>query len=132
MLTHHNPEGLFSSPHFSQAVEIPAGARLLVVGGQNGVDDTGQLVGEDAASQCRRALENVRTAVEGAGGSFADVAKWTILATSRDHIEAGVAAFAEVWDLSQPPPAITVAIVSSLGPPGAVVEVEALAALPPA
>jgi enamine deaminase RidA (YjgF/YER057c/UK114 family) len=130
MLVHHNPDGLFASPQFSQAVEIPAGARLLFVGGQNGVDETGQLVGPDAASQCKRALENVRTAVEGAGGSFADVAKWTILTTSREHIDAGVGAFLEVWGTENPPPAITVAIVTDLGPVGALVEVEAVAALP--
>jgi enamine deaminase RidA (YjgF/YER057c/UK114 family) len=130
MIIHHNPEGLFASPQFSQAVEIPAGARLLFVGGQNGVDETGQLVGPDAASQTKRALENVRTAVEGAGGSFADVAKWTILTTSRDHINAGVTAFLEVWGTENPPPAITVAIITDLGPEGALVEVEAVAALP--
>lgn len=131
-LVHHNPDGLFTSPAVSQAVEVPAGARLLFVGGQNGVDETGQLVGPDAAAQTKRALENVRTAVEGAGGTLADVAKWTILTTSRDHIDAGVAAFGEVWDRSWPPPAITVAIVTSLGPEGALVEVEAVAALKPA
>jgi enamine deaminase RidA (YjgF/YER057c/UK114 family) len=130
MIIHHNPEGLFASPQFSQAVEIPAGARLLFIGGQNGVDETGQLVGPDAASQTKRALENVRTAVEGSGGSFADVAKWTILTTSRDHINAGVAAFLEVWGTENPPPAITVAIISDLGPEGALVEIEAVAALP--
>jgi enamine deaminase RidA (YjgF/YER057c/UK114 family) len=130
VIIHHNPDGLFASPQFSQAVEIPAGARLLFVGGQNGVDETGQLVGPDAASQTKRALENVRTAVEGSGGSFADVAKWTILTTSREHIQAGVAAFVEVWGTENPPPAITVAIVTDLGPEGALVEVEAVAALP--
>jgi enamine deaminase RidA (YjgF/YER057c/UK114 family) len=130
MITHHNPKGLFASPQFSQAVEIPAGARLLFVGGQNGVDETGQLVGPDAASQTKRALENVRTAVEGSGGLFANVAKWTILTTSRDHINAGVTAFLEVWGSENPPPAITVAIISDLGPEGALVEIEAVAALP--
>jgi enamine deaminase RidA (YjgF/YER057c/UK114 family) len=130
MIIHRNPEGLFASPQFSQAVEIPAGARLLFVGGQNGVDETGRLVGPDAASQTKRALQNVRTAVEGSGGSFADVAKFTILTTSRDHIEAGAAAFLEVWGTENPPPAITVAIISDLGPEGALVEVDAVAALP--
>jgi enamine deaminase RidA (YjgF/YER057c/UK114 family) len=130
MINHHNPNGLFVSPQFTQAVEVPSDARLLFVGGQNGVDETGQLIGLDAASQTKRALQNVRTAVEGSGGSFADVAKMTILTTSRDHIEAGAAAFLEVWGTKNPPPAITVAIVSDLGPEGAVVEVEAVAALP--
>jgi 2-iminobutanoate/2-iminopropanoate deaminase len=34
-----------------------------------------------------------------------------------------------VWDRDVPPPAITVQIVSGLGPVGAVVEIEAIAAL---
>jgi hypothetical protein len=35
-----------------------------------------------------------------------------------------------VWGTENPPPAITVAIISDLGPEGALVEVEAVAALP--
>ena len=129
-VTHHNPAGLFQSPAFSQAVEVPAGMSLLFVGGQNGVDETGQLVGVGAGVQATRALANVRTAVEAAGATVADIVKWTILVTDRAHIPAGVAAFQAFWDAAAPPPAITVQIVSGLGAdPSFMVEVEAVAAI---
>ncbi len=130
LVTHHNPPGLFRSPAFSQAVEVPAGLSLLFIGGQNGVDEAGQLVGEGADVQAAKALENVRTAVEAAGGAVADIVKWTILVTDRRHIPAGVAAFQAFWDADAPPPAITVQIVAGLGAdPTYVVEVEAVAAI---
>ncbi len=33
-----NPEGMHRNPAYSQGIAIPAGARLLLVGGQNAVD----------------------------------------------------------------------------------------------
>jgi enamine deaminase RidA (YjgF/YER057c/UK114 family) len=118
------------SAAFSQAVEVPAGLSLLFVGGQNGVDESGRLVGDGADVQSAKALENVRTAVEAVGGSVADIVKWTVLVTDRAHIPAGVAAFQAFWDADQPPPAITVQIVAGVGAdPTYLVEVEAVAAL---
>ena len=48
-----NPETMASNPAFSQAVRIPAGHDLIVIGGQNGVDASGAVVGDDLRSQTR-------------------------------------------------------------------------------
>ena len=44
-ITHLNPPSMHSSPAFSQGTIIPAGARILFVGGQNGVGADGKVVG---------------------------------------------------------------------------------------
>ena len=58
-ITHINPPSLFATPVFSQGTVTPAGARTLYVGGQNGVDASGQLVGESLAAQTEQAMKNV-------------------------------------------------------------------------
>ena len=127
--THINPEALHRSPWFTQAVRVPAGADLVFVGGQNGVGPDGVVVGPGVTEQARQAFLNLRTCLEAAGGGLSDVVKWTILAVEGTDVQAGLAAFAEVWPQEAAPPAITVAFVSALGPPGAVVEIEAVAAV---
>jgi enamine deaminase RidA (YjgF/YER057c/UK114 family) len=49
-----------SNPAFTQAVRIPAGHDLIVIGGQNGVDSSGNVVSGDIGDQARQALSNVR------------------------------------------------------------------------
>ena len=39
-IQHINPDGMLKSPAFSQGVIVPAGARTLLIGGQNGVGKT--------------------------------------------------------------------------------------------
>jgi enamine deaminase RidA (YjgF/YER057c/UK114 family) len=129
VIKHHNPDGLHRHPAFSQAVEIPRGASLVLIGGQNGVDETGQVVSNTTAGQTRRALENVRIAVEAAGGTIADIARWRVLLTDPAGAAAGFAEFAKFWDADSAPPAITVEVVAGLANPAFLVEIEATAAL---
>lgn len=102
----------------------------MLIGGQNGVDESGCVVADDVAGQTRRALENVRIAVESAGGTVADVARWRVLLTDPNGAAAGFAEFAEFWDAANAPPALTVEVVSGLADPKFLVEIEATAALP--
>lgn len=131
LLIHHNPAGLVQHPAFSQAVEVPPGARLLFIGGQNGTDASGSVVGDTVGAQTTQALANVQAAVEAAGGSVADIAKWTILTTDPAEIGSGFAAFQAFWDPAVRPPAISVQIVAGLANPEFLVEIEAVAALSP-
>lgn len=54
---HINPDGMLKSPAFSQGIIIPAGARTLLIGGQNGVDEKGQVVGRSLGEQTAKAVE---------------------------------------------------------------------------
>ncbi len=127
--THINPESLHSSPFFSQAVRVPAGADTIYVGGQNGVGPDGTVVGPGVGEQTRQAFRNLVACLEAAGADLTDVVRWTILVVDGSPIEEGIAVFGELWPDGAPPPAITVAMVADLGPEGALVEIEAVAAV---
>jgi enamine deaminase RidA (YjgF/YER057c/UK114 family) len=127
-IQHINPPGLHSSPAFTHAVRVPAGYDTILIGGQNGVGADGQVVGPGLAEQTRQALVNVAACLEGAGASLRDVVKWTILVAQGAPFHEGFTAFMEIWPADAPPPAITVAVVAALAVPGALVEIEAVAA----
>lgn len=130
VMTHINPEKLHTNPAFTQAVRVSAAADLVVVGGQNGVDASGAVVGPDLASQTRQALANLQECLTAAGANKEDVVKWTILVREGEPLQDGLTAFGEVWGWLPNLPAITVAYVSGFAVPDAVVEIEALAAVP--
>jgi enamine deaminase RidA (YjgF/YER057c/UK114 family) len=125
-----NPDALPKNPAFSQVVRVPAGWDTVHVGGQNGIGPDGTLAG-GVAEQTRQSLENLRTCLEAAGASITDVVKWTVLAVEGASVPEGFAAFGAFWPREAAPPAVTVAVVAGLAVPGALVEIEAVAAVPP-
>lgn len=128
--THVNPDSLHRSPAFSHAVRVPAGSDTVYVGGQNGTGPDGEVVGPGIGEQTRQAFENLRACLEAAGAELTDVVKWTILCVEGADMQEGFAASGEVWPADAEPPAITVAIVSGLAVPRALVEIEAVAVVP--
>ena len=124
-----NPPGLPANPAFSQAVRIPADADLVFVGGQNGIDANGSLAGPGLAEQTAAALANLDACLKAAGAQLRDVVAWSVLLTAGTSPREGFAAFTKAWPAETPPPTITVAIVSGLAIPGALIEIAATAAL---
>ena len=129
-ITHVNPDDLPRSSVYSHAVRVPAGHATIHVGGQDGVGPNGELVGPGLGEQARQALANVSACLEAAGASMADVVKWTILCVDGAPLAEGLCAFGEFWPQDAPPPALTVALVANLAVPGAMIEIEAVAAVP--
>jgi 2-iminobutanoate/2-iminopropanoate deaminase len=127
-LTHLNPDSMHRNPAFSQGVLVEGPGSLLVVGGQNGVDETGQVVSDDPVEQSKQALRNVLTVLETVGCTQADVAKLTIYLSADVDITAAYTASQEVWGSHAT--AITVLFVAALGRPECHVEIEALAQVP--
>lgn len=125
-----NPAQLHSNPAFTQAVRIPAGHDLIVVGGQNGVDSSGRVVSDDLAGQARQALNNLQACLAEANADLDHVVRWSIMIRDGAPLLEGFTAFTEVWGQRPNPPAITVAIVTGFAVPGALCEIEALAAVP--
>jgi enamine deaminase RidA (YjgF/YER057c/UK114 family) len=123
---HINPEGLHRSPAFSQAVVVEQPSKTIYIGGQNGVDADGKVVGPTLREQATQAFRNLATILESEGASLANIVHWTIAAVDGNSVGDGVAAFQEVWNPADPPPAITVHIVAGLGP-GVLVEIDAIA-----
>jgi len=126
-IIHLNPDTMHHNPAFSQAVVVSGSSRTIYVGGQNGVGKDGKLVGEDFASQTEQAYKNVLAALAAAGATQENVVKLTIYIAQGQDIREGFAAAQKVWGMH--PTAISVPIVSSLAYPGALVEIEAVAAV---
>ena len=123
---HINPEGLHRNPAYSQAVVVEQPSKTIYIGGQNGVDADGKIVGPTVGEQSAQTLRNIRTILESEGATLANVVHWRIAVTEGNSFAEGVAAFQEVWDPADPPPAITVHVVAGLNP-GFLVEIDAVA-----
>lgn len=119
---------MHASPAFSQGTIVPAGARMLYVGGQNGVGADGKVVGDTLTAQTEQALRNVLTVLAEAGASQEDVAKLTIHLVLGESADEGYAASLAVW--GPHPTAITVVAVPGFARPEFLVEIDAIAALP--
>jgi enamine deaminase RidA (YjgF/YER057c/UK114 family) len=125
---HINPAGLSRSPAFSQAVVVEQPAKTIYIGGQNGVDANGKVVGPTVGEQTSQALRNLATILESEGASLANIVHWSIAVVDGHPLAEGVAAFQQIWNPADPPPAITVHVVAGLGP-GFLVEIDAIAVL---
>ena len=123
------PAGLVVSPAFSHVAVVPPGATTIYVGGQNAVDETGALVGEDdVAAQATRALSNAVTALRAVDATVDDVVQWTVLFVDGVDLRAAYGAIAGEL-ASDEPPLVLGARVAGLGVPGALVEISAIAAV---
>lgn len=133
-VTVFNPEGL-PQPDFYRQVGVATGSKLVFLAGQVGRDADGNPVGDDSfADQVEQAFSNVATAVEAAGGSFADVADLTIYVVDWSpellpQLGEGVGRAAGRLGFDPLKP-VTLISVAGLGEQGLLVEVKATAVLP--
>jgi enamine deaminase RidA (YjgF/YER057c/UK114 family) len=130
-LQHINPDSMHKNPAFSQGIIIPAGARLLVIGGQNAVNAKGEVVGKgDIAAQTTQAVDNLITVLETAGGRLEDLVRVGLILREDADLMAGFNAWMQRAGKLKKPPTVTTAIVSKLAVPDYLIEVEAMAVLP--
>ena len=112
---------------FSNVARIDLGDRaLLLLAGQVGVDDAGELTApDDIRAQTERIFEVIGALLAAHGSSLAEVAHVRTFLTNMDDL----AGYAEVRRRYFPgtPPASTTVEVSRLFMPGVVVEVEVTA-----
>lgn len=126
MKTNHNPTTAFHGPgHYSHAVEVQAGARLLFVSGQLPVKPDGSLP-EDTEGQCKAAWSNVRSVLEESGFSISDLVKITMFLTNPDDRK--TANEVRKNFLGENAPASTGVVITSLADPQWRIEIEAIAA----
>ena len=111
---------------YSQAMKF---GEMLYISGQLPLDPaTGQLSAPDIEGQTRRVLENLKAILEFAGGGTASVVKTTVYLTSLLDFEMMNEVYAEYFPFR--PPARSTVEVAAL-PKGALVEIDAIAILPP-
>jgi len=125
-ITHINPDGLYKSPAFSQAV-VAGGGKTIYIGGQNGILPDGTMAGDNLASQTEQAYKNIIEILKTVGASQGNVVKQTIYVVKGQDIRDGYAATRKVW--GNFPTAISFAFVEKLGVPGALIEIEAIAVI---
>lgn len=127
-----NPDSLFSSLQhgFSQIVAA-SGTKTIYISGQTAWDAQKQLVGEtNLAEQAKQAFRNLRTAVEAAGGTLADIVSLRIYVVNYkpEDGEAVGNALREFFPIERRPASTWVG-VTSLADSGFLIEVEATAVL---
>ncbi len=127
---HVNPDGMLKSPVFSQGIIVPAGARTLIIGGQDGVDEKGQVVSKDLGGQTAKAVDNMIKVLEAAGGTIENLVRVGIYLKGDIDIQPGFEAWMQRWGQRPNPPTVVALRVAGLGVPDVLVEIEATAVLP--
>lgn len=127
-----NPEGMYQSVPFgfSHAVE-QNGGRTLHLAGQVAWDAKGELVGAgDLVAQTRQALANLRTVLEAAGASPADIVRLRtyVVGHTPDKLGPVTEEIVKFYD-GATPAANTFIGVQALALPDFLIEIEATAAL---
>jgi len=121
-----SPEAPGAIGPYSPAVRSDAGTHLFV-SGQVGIDrKTGEFVSGEVTSQAEQCLKNLMALVRAAGGSRASVVKVNIYLESIDDFAAVNEVYARHFE--EPYPA-RACIGGCQLPKGALVEIEAIAAL---
>jgi enamine deaminase RidA (YjgF/YER057c/UK114 family) len=126
-----NPPGLSSPPTYSHVVEVNGPNRTVYIAGQTGADAGGK-VADGFRAQAVQVMENIKTALASVGGGFEHVVKINSYLT---NVEANAAEFREVRALyftnKSALPAATLVQVPRLASTAYLLEVEAIAVLPP-
>ena len=114
---------------YSQVVEVNTPGRMLFIAGQLGYDASGKQ-GQDFRTQATLVFENLKAAVESAGGHMSDIVKINGYLTD---IRVQLPILAEIRDKyvnTAAPPASTMLEIQKLAREGALLEIEAVAVLP--
>jgi enamine deaminase RidA (YjgF/YER057c/UK114 family) len=124
-----NPPGLGRPSGFTHAVSV-AGCRLVFLAGQTAQDESGGIAG-GVVEQFERALTNLLTALEAAGGTGADLVSLTIYLADVPGYQAHTAEIGQIWRRLAGPgyPAVAAVGVHRLWDPAALVELQGVAAL---
>lgn len=115
---------------FSQAIQIEAAGQLVFVSGLTSRDPDGNVVGiGDVQKQTEVILDHMQTILADAGGSLDDVCKVTVYIRDMKDFKA----IHEVRHryFKPPLPASTMVEVSMLVSPELLIEIEAIAVIPP-
>ena len=119
----HRPNG------YSHLARVNRG-RPVFIAGQVALDTSGHLVGPgDFRAQAQQVFENLKSAVEAAGGTFSNIVKLNVYVADRSRLPE----YREVRDRFidvKNPPASTAVQVTALFRPEFLIEIEAVAVVP--
>ncbi len=121
----HAPFGVYT-----HAVTVPAGADVIYIAGQTGLDKDGNTVPGGIEEQTRQVLANLNAILESEGLTADDLVSMTIYLTDIDNLP-GSSAERRAFFKSDKYPAGTLLIVKSLAAPDLLIEIDAVAARAP-
>jgi enamine deaminase RidA (YjgF/YER057c/UK114 family) len=111
---------------FSQATVIEARGRFVFVSGMTARRPDGSIAGiGDIAAQTRQVCENIKAAVEGAGGKLDDVCRVDVYVRNMEHFEIIHNVRREYF--KPPLPASTMVEVTKMVSPDYLIEINAIA-----
>jgi len=114
------------SGHFSQATAVEAKGRLVFISGMLAKGSDGILVGiGDIEEQARQVCENLKSAIEEAGGTLDDICRVDVYVRNMEHFEA-IHKVRRAY-FASPPPASTMVEVTKMTSPDALIEINAIA-----
>jgi enamine deaminase RidA (YjgF/YER057c/UK114 family) len=123
-----NPDGMATPPSnlYNHVVKV---GNTVYIAGQLSRDENGNAIHiGDAEAQTVQAWANLKTAVEAAGGTLADIVKTNTYVVGTENLAKVRAARLNILPPEGRPTSTTV-VVAGLADPGLVVEVEAIAVL---
>ncbi len=114
------------SGHFSPAIAVAAKGRLVFISGMTARGGDGSIVGRgEIEAQTRQVCENLKAAVEAAGGSLADICRVDVYVRNMEHFDA-IHRVRRAY-FPDPPPASTMVEVTKMTSPDALIEMSAIA-----
>ncbi|WP_149180686.1 RidA family protein [Streptomyces sp. TRM49041] len=126
-----NPPELSPPTGFSHAVTA-TGTRLVFLAGQTALDGDGKVLGDTLPAQFERALTNLLTALEAAGGTPAALARVTVYATDVADYRTHAPELGRIWRrlAGRDYPAMALIGTTRLWDDQALVELDGFAVLP--
>jgi len=116
------------SGHFSQATMIEARGRLVFISGMTARRADGTIAGiGDIEAQTRQVCENVKSAVEQAGGSLDDICRVDVFVRNMEHFDQIHKVRREYF--KPPAPASTMVEVCKMTSPEYLIEMSAIAVI---
>ena len=116
------------SGHFSQAIAIEARGKLVFISGMTARKPDGSIAGiGDIEAQTKQVCENIKSAVESAGGTLDDVCRVDVFVRNIEHFDRIHKVRREYF--KTPPPASTMVEVTKMVSPDYLIEINAIAVI---
>jgi len=130
-LKYINPENLVKPRGYSHAVSVDGTHKTIYIGGQNAIDENGNLVGKNNfKEQTEQILVNIEKILKNENAKIDDVIKFNIYILQGENSQEGFEVFQKKWGNKEKYPIVTVLFVAGLGNPDWLLEIEAIAIIP--
>jgi len=117
------------SGHFSHATMVEASGRLVFISGMTSRRADGSIAGSgDIEVQTRQVCENLKAAVEAAGGTMDDICRVDVYIRNMEHFDIIHKVRREYFN--EPLPASTMVEIVKMTSPEYLIEINAIAVIP--